>query len=719
MQLLQDCDRIIAAVVLKVLQPAGINREFPAGKKKGVPYHMKFSYLKKRLWVIFASLCITAGSFSVYAEELTSDETVVATVAPDPPAPTPAAPVDPAPQAQPEIPVTPVPQTPAPETPQTPAPGQQETPAPQQQETPAQPQETPSSDPSASPSPEAQGTEELTDTPSPSVEPSVEPGIEPSIEPSVEPSVTVEPSVEPSVEPFNELTDPETSPTETPEAEVSPTETPTPEPTPTEEPTPTPIPEHVKWIIEAIEKLKELEEITLDQRETVEKIRDRYDKLTGEEKDLIENYKDFLKIEEEMNRLIEEEEELVDDEKDVKPVVYYVSNLKAGKEFYINSLKSKYHLGFAQDFGSVMDEIEHEYKIRNGLMKEDEKEKALTTSGDTLLVRNWQDILAIYVYRHHKAGEEEFLLDASAKQELAEIFEEMNPLVRNKVNIEKFSYANRHIDYYIRNNKLRLQDREFLRRYVETDCKLLCAVSTGAKGFVRQSVGDSVSEERVNVITAAYSLIGKVGYFWGGKSEIVGLDSRWGSPAMVWAEGSTTTGTVRAFGLDCSGFVTWSVINGYKNSGMLAYIGHGTSSQWFHANVVSAADAQPGDLVFQKGPENGSDNHVGILCGQTDSGDWIAVHCTASKNGITVGEAYSASFRYIRQPAFFPSDAQVEAMIKDELTDGGVQDTASGESVAISGTGYLDDLISGGTGDLSSGYVVDVVLIDNSEVELF
>ena len=32
-------------------------------------------------------------------------------------------------------------------------------------------------------------------------------------------------------------------------------------------------------------------------------------------------------------------------------------------------------------------------------------------------------------------------------------------------------------------------------------------------------------------------------------------------------------------------------------------------------------------------------NHVGILCGKTDSGDWIAVHCSSSKNGVTVGEA--------------------------------------------------------------------------------
>ena len=41
--------------------------------------------------------------------------------------------------------------------------------------------------------------------------------------------------------------------------------------------------------------------------------------------------------------------------------------------------------------------------------------------------------------------------------------------------------------------------------------------------------------------------------------------------------------------------------------------------------------------MFQKGPEAGSDNHVGILCGKTDAGDWIAVHCSSGKNGVTVG----------------------------------------------------------------------------------
>ena len=296
-----------------------------------------------------------------------------------------------------------------------------------------------------------------------------------------------------------------------------------------------------------------------------------------------------------------------------------------------------------------MDEIEKEYKEKNKL------------TDDTLLVRNWQDILAVYIYQQSKSGKTSFTMDSSCKADLSKIFEEMNPIVRDKQDITKVSYGNRKINYYIKKNNIAKQDRTVLKKYVETDCKLLCAVVTASKGFVRESVGDNVSEDRVDVIAAAYSLVGKVGYFWGGKSTVLGEDPSWGTVEKVSADGSKSSGTLRAYGLDCSGFVTWAVINGYQDQGMQAADGDGTSDQWEKANVVSEADAQPGDLVFQRGPEAGSDNHVGILCGKTDSGDWIAVHCSSSKNGVTVGEAYSASFRYIRQPAFYSDTAVTES----------------------------------------------------------
>ena len=467
--------------------------------------------------------------------------------------------------------------------------------------------------------------------------------------------------------------DPDT-PTPTPVPDT-PTPTPVPDtPTPTPEPvTPTPTPGNLitKSAQDIIDRINALHEqtITLEKKSIVQSIRAAYETLTVEEKAQVSNYNLLTEMEASIAALEEQKKQEPANNNSFSATaqtgtpVYYASNIHAGKDFYLDSLKKNYNLTFSDDFASVMDEIEKEYKEKNKLTDVSDAENSeTTTSADSLLVRNWQDILAVYVYQQNKAGQTEYKLDSSCKGALAEIIAQMNPVVRDKQNITHVTYGNRKINYYIKKNKISKKDRKILKKYVETDCELLCAVVTASKGFVRESVGDDVSEERVNVISAAYSLVGKVGYFWGGKSTVLGVDPSWGVTEMVSAEGSKSTGTLRAYGLDCSGFVTWAVINGYQNQGMQDVVGDGTSDQWEKANVVSEADAQPGDLVFQKGPEAGSDNHVGILCGKTDAGDWIAVHCSSGKNGVTVGEAYSASFRYIRQPSFYPTEEQQQEM---------------------------------------------------------
>lgn len=69
-----------------------------------------------------------------------------------------------------------------------------------------------------------------------------------------------------------------------------------------------------------------------------------------------------------------------------------------------------------------------------------------------------------------------------------------------------------------------------------------------------RSLPDDLSPERKAVIKVACSLVDKVNYFWGGKSLVIGWDSRWGTLQKVWADGSPTTGAYRPYGMDCSGF---------------------------------------------------------------------------------------------------------------------------------------------------------------------
>lgn len=539
-------------------------------------------------------------------------------------------------------------------------------------EVPAEPVPTAAPEPEITAAPEPTTAPEPTDTPAPAPTETPEPTATPA------PTGTPEPTATPA-------------PTATPEPTATPAPTATPEPTATPAPTARPARDDSAKVQAVIRKIKALagRTITAADKAEIESVRAAYEALSNTEKAKVTNYKILTEAEAKLAAVDKndsdnkkgnkKDDSSTEDNKNTEItdgnnatatqigdpvyVTNMVSNLHAGKDFYLDSLKSNYHLSFSDDFASVMEEIEREYKEKN----------KLTDTENTLLVRNWQDILAVYIYEKSKAGATSFTLDASCKDDLARIFAEMNPIVRDKQDITKISYGNRKINYYIKKNNIAKKDRSVLKKYVETDCKLLCAVVTASKGFVRESVGDNVSEDRVDVITAAYSLVGKVGYFWGGKSTVIGEDPSWGSVEKVSADGSRSSGTLRAYGLDCSGFVTWAVINGYKDQGMQAAVGDGTSDQWEKAGVVSEADAQPGDLVFQRGPEAGSNNHVGILCGKTDSGDWIAVHCSSSKNGVTVGEAYSASFRYIRKPSFYQDTTAEEnettATENDVLTE--------------------------------------------------
>ena len=582
-------------------------------------------------------------------------------------------------------------------------------PEPEVPEVPAEPVPTAAPEPeiTAAPDPEPTTAPEPTDTPAPAPTETPEPTATPA------PTGTPEPTATPA-------------PTATPEPTATPAPTATPEPTATPAPTETPARDDSAKVQAVIRKIKALagRTITAADKAEIDSVRAAYEALSNTEKAKVTNYKILTEAEAKLAAVDKNDSDNKKDNKkddsstednknteitdgnnatatqigDPVYVTNMVSNLHAGKDFYLDSLKNNYHLSFSDDFASVMEEIEREYKEKN----------KLTDTENTLLVRNWQDILAVYIYEKSKAGATSFTLDASCKDDLARNFAEMNPIVRDKQDITKISYGNRKINYYIKKNNIAKEDRSVLKKYVETDCKLLCAVVTASKGFVRESVGDNVSEDRVDVITAAYSLVGKVGYFWGGKSTVIGEDPSWGSVEKVSADGSRSSGTLRAYGLDCSGFVTWAVINGYKDQGMQAAVGDGTSDQWEKAGVISEADAQPGDLVFQRGPEAGSNNHVGILCGKTDSGDWIAVHCSSSKNGVTVGEAYSASFRYIRKPSFYQDTTVEETVDKTTATENDVLTEKSAEKLltdVVRSDALKDALASGDT--VSSDLLAD------------
>lgn len=170
-----------------------------------------------------------------------------------------------------------------------------------------------------------------------------------------------------------------------------------------------------------------------------------------------------------------------------------------------------------------------------------------------------------------------------------------------------------------------LAQRDLLRELIED----VYSVSGDTAALLR-NLPEDLSPEREAVVRTACSLVGKVNYFWGGKSLVIGWDARWGEVRQVTAAGSSTTGTYRPYGLDCSGFVDWVF---YNQSGGSYVIGHGGGATMQHSYCVdiSWADAQPGDLVFY--PDN---SHVGIVGGRDANGELLIIHCASGYNNVVV-----------------------------------------------------------------------------------
>lgn len=160
-----------------------------------------------------------------------------------------------------------------------------------------------------------------------------------------------------------------------------------------------------------------------------------------------------------------------------------------------------------------------------------------------------------------------------------------------------------------------------------------------------ENLPDDLDLARKAVVETAVQLVGRVSYFWGGKSLALGWDDRWGAPMEVTAAGSGSTGTVRPFGLDCSGFVDWSFYNA-TNGSYYPGRGGGAATQHSYCTNISWNDAQPGDLVFYP-----DDSHVGIVGGKDADGNLLIVHCSGGANGVVITGA--AGFTSVARPECF------------------------------------------------------------------
>ena len=145
------------------------------------------------------------------------------------------------------------------------------------------------------------------------------------------------------------------------------------------------------------------------------------------------------------------------------------------------------------------------------------------------------------------------------------------------------------------------------------------------------------------LLETALSLVGKVPYFWGGKSP-AGWNDEWNTPKLVTSAGSSSTGTIRPYGLDCSGFTSW-----IYDTALGIDIGAGTGGQYPKTTAVSAADLQIGDLGFLAGSGGGGWNHVLMFAGYGSSGERMWVHSSSGSGVILNSPSYESSL-VLRRP---------------------------------------------------------------------
>ena len=286
---------------------------------------------------------------------------------------------------------------------------------------------------------------------------------------------------------------------------------------------------------------------------------------------------------------------------------------------------------------------------------------------------DWHEVLAVFAVK--VAGSEDVdamdvaTLDPERVEKLKEVFWDMNAITSEVETIghpdndpdddvdDSWTEQNLHITITAKTAEEMKTEYNFtekqkkvLDELLENRAALLELIgdlefiSADAEEVLR-NLPEDLPEERREVIKTACSLVGKVAYFWGGKSLVIGWDIRWGIVHKVWAEGSSTTGTYRPYGLDCSGFVDWVFYNVSDGAYVIGH-GGGATMQHSYCTPISWADALPGDLVFY--PE---DSHVGIVGGWDDDGNLLIIHCASGYDGTVI--TGTDGFTSIGRPIYF------------------------------------------------------------------
>ena len=315
--------------------------------------------------------------------------------------------------------------------------------------------------------------------------------------------------------------------------------------------------------------------------------------------------------------------------------------------------------GYDNSVAKAVTEINEEFEARKEELLSYPADRIVIThlpsGGSDLIITNWNEVIATFAAKtvsDKDEAQDVVVIDEERKQLLQEVFWEMNELSSHTetiqhgngdnawieivlyITLESKSHEQMYEPYDFTPYQISAAEELLKPEYEQMMAELIgnfgdnLVIDSEELEQILEELPHDLSPERRKILETACTLVGKVHYFWGGKSNAIGWDNRWGTSMKVTAPGSRTTGTIRSFGLDCSGFVDWV----FNNS--LNYIlgeGGGARAQHDNCEDISWSEALPGDLVFYP-----NDTHIGIIIGKDDNGELLVVHCASDYNNVVV-----------------------------------------------------------------------------------
>lgn len=148
-------------------------------------------------------------------------------------------------------------------------------------------------------------------------------------------------------------------------------------------------------------------------------------------------------------------------------------------------------------------------------------------------------------------------------------------------------------------------------------------------------ISTDVSSSRRKIIETALRSVGRIPYYYGGKTNSLGYEnSNFGRKVIPDYKGRCLKG------LDCSGWINWVYNTTYKRIFVSA---EGTTKLAGTGTKIRRENLKPGDIIVRPG----HDSHVMMFLEWADDGRVTVIHENGTANNVSIG-TYDAYYPYYR-----------------------------------------------------------------------